>query len=386
MKTSSTISNGQKKRLLNRFWFWILCVVVTLLAASLIFVLAIWINSPGRMEQFRNEDGTIMRNSISEKTFVEINGVRQGMFIRGKDTDRPVLLFVHGGPCFPEYFMVERYKPGLEDLFTVCYWEQRGGGLSYTKGMNPDSVTMQQLKEDTIAVSEYIKERFGQDKIYLMAHSGGSFFAIQAAAERPDLYEAYIGVAQIANQIESERRAYQYLTQRYQEMGDTKMLQKFADYPVQESDSAVKSFFSSLLRDQSMHALGVGTMRNMRSVIKDVFLPVLFCRAYTMQEKIDFWHSRFTFIKQTNLHDEILQTNLIEQVHTLAIPVYFMSGAYDMTVNHDLSQEYLSGISAPVKGYYTFENSAHSPLFEEPERMIQILMTDVLTGGSSLAD
>ena len=327
-----------------------------------------------------------MQNSIAEKTFVEINGVQQGMFIRGTDTNRPVLLFVHGGPCFSEYFLVDRIETGLEDLFTVCYWEQRGGGLSYTKGMNPDSVTMQQLKADTIAVSEYLCQRFGQDRIYLMAHSGGSFFAIQAAVERPDLYEAYIGIAQIAQQAESERRAYQYLTQRYQEMGDTKTLEKFAQYPVLESESAIKPFFRSLLRDQSMHALGVGTMRNMRSVMKDVFLPVLFCRAYTVQEKIDFWRSKFTFVKQTSLHDEVLQTNLMEQVHALEIPVYFMSGAFDYTVSHDLSMEFLDGITAPVKGFYTFANSAHSPLFEEPERMIEILKTDVLTGGASLAD
>jgi len=327
-----------------------------------------------------------MQNSIAEKTFVEINGVRQGMFLRGTDKNRPVLLFVHGGPCFSEYFLVDRIETGLEDLFTVCYWEQRGGGLSYTKGMDPESVTMQQLKADTIAVSEYLKERFGKDKIYLMAHSGGSFFAIQAAAERPDLYEAYIGIAQIANQAESERLAYRYLTQRYEQMGDTKTLENFADYPVLESESAIKPFFRSLLRDQSMHALGVGTMRNMRSVMKDVFLPVLFCRAYTLQEKIDFWRSKFTFVKQTSLHDEVLQTDLTQEVHALEIPVYFMSGAFDYTVNYDLSREFLGGITAPVKGFYTFANSAHSPMFEEPERMIEILTTDVLTAGASLTD
>jgi len=327
-----------------------------------------------------------MQNSIAEKTFVEINGVRQVMFLRGTDKNRPVLLFVHGGPCFSEYFLVDRIETGLEDLFTVCYWEQRGGGLSYTKGMDPESVTMQQLKADTIAVSEYLKERFGKDKIYLMAHSGGSFFAIQAAAERPDLYEAYIGIAQIANQAESERLAYRYLTQRYEQMGDTKTLENFADYPVLESESAIKPFFRSLLRDQSMHALGVGTMRNMRSVMKDVFLPVLFCRAYTLQEKIDFWRSKFTFVKQTSLHDEVLQTDLTQEVHALEIPVYFMSGAFDYTVNYDLSREFLGGITAPVKGFYTFANSAHSPMFEEPERMIEILTTDVLTAGASLTD
>jgi hypothetical protein len=43
-------------------------------------------------------------------------------------------------------------------------------------------------------------------------------------------------------------------------------------------------------------------------------------------------------------------------------------------------------LDAPVKGFYTFEESAHSPMFEEPERTISILLDDVLNGTNDLAD
>jgi hypothetical protein len=39
-----------------------------------------------------------------------------------------------------------------------------------------------------------------------------------------------------------------------------------------------------------------------------------------------------------------------------------------------------------LKGFYTFENSAHSPMFEEPERTLRILREDVLPGRNHLAD
>ncbi len=39
-----------------------------------------------------------------------------------------------------------------------------------------------------------------------------------------------------------------------------------------------------------------------------------------------------------------------------------------------------------MKGFYTFEQSAHSPLFEEPEKMRKILREDVRVGANSLAD
>lgn len=386
MRTSFKTSDGARGVRPIRPGRWLLLIPAAMLAVAALFALSILINSPGEPEEFLNGDGTRMENSIAEKTFVEINGVRQGMFIRGKSLDNPVLLFVHGGPCFPEYFLFDRYETGLEELFTVCYWEQRGGGLSYTKGMDPNSVTMDQLKQDTIAVTDYLRDRFGQEKIYLMAHSGGTFFAIQAAAESPERYSAYIGIAQIADQAESERRAYAYIKQRSEETGDRKTLRQLAAYPVLEQAEAVKPFFQSMVRDQSMHALGVGTMKSMRSVMKDVFLPVLLCKAYTVQEKINYWASKFTFIRQTSLHDEVLATDLTQKVQSLEIPVYFFSGAYDMTANVDLSREFLESLQAPMKGFYTFPNSAHSPLFEEPEWMIEIMKDDILVGVNSLAD
>jgi hypothetical protein len=39
-----------------------------------------------------------------------------------------------------------------------------------------------------------------------------------------------------------------------------------------------------------------------------------------------------------------------------------------------------------MKGFYTFEHSAHSPLFEEPDKVQRILREDVLAGVNSLAD
>lgn len=39
-----------------------------------------------------------------------------------------------------------------------------------------------------------------------------------------------------------------------------------------------------------------------------------------------------------------------------------------------------------MKGFYTFEQSAHTPLFEEPEKMQRILLEDILAGANNLAD
>jgi hypothetical protein len=187
----------------------VLITVASLLAFIVILSCVVLLNSPGKIKSFKDKNGNPLDGSISEKTFVTIGGVRQGMIIRGRDTKKPVLLYVHGGPAFPNYFLIDKYAPGLEDNFIVCYWEQRGGGLSFTTEVTPESMNFEQLSSDAIEVTNYLRKRFGKEKIYMLAHSGGTPFAIMAAAKAPQLFYAYMGMAQITRQAESDQLAYQ---------------------------------------------------------------------------------------------------------------------------------------------------------------------------------
>jgi pimeloyl-ACP methyl ester carboxylesterase len=194
--------------------------VLLVCAFILVGVLQLW--SPGKPTPFEDENGSPLAGSLSEKVFVNINGVEQGMFIMSKDATYPVLLFLHGG--MPEYFLTQQYPTGLEDYFTVVWWEQRGSGLSYSADIPPETMTLEQMISDTLAVTNYLRQRFGQEKIYLMGHSGGTFIGIQAAARAPELYYAYIGVAQMSNQLKSESLAYEYMLQQFQENGNLEMV------------------------------------------------------------------------------------------------------------------------------------------------------------------
>lgn len=355
-------------------------VVILFLIMLTVFVIVL-LNSKGTIDPVTNDN-----KGLSEKVFVTIGGVKQGMIIRSKNIDKPVLLYLHGGPAFPNYFLIDKYNSGLEEFFTVCYWEQRGGGLSYTPEVTLESMNFEQLTSDAIDVTNYLRKRFDKQKIYLMAHSGGTPIGLMAASQAPQLFEAYIGMAQITNQTESEKLAYTYMIEQFALLNNRKALKKLKAYPLLESDSMVVPFYKSMERDTYMHKLGIGTMRNMQSVFSGVFIPVWMCNAYTFSEKINIWKSKFTFVKNTRLIDELFQSDFSTAITKLEVPVYFFSGAHDLTVNNNLSKAYLEKLQAPVKGYYTFENSAHSPIFEEPEKFQLIIEQDVLKDTITLAD
>ncbi len=70
----------------------------------------------------------------------------------------------------------------------------------------------------------------------------------------------------------------------------------------------------------------------------------------------------------------------------MPIPAYFLHGRHDRTVSYHLAKAYAPRLEAPLVGFYTFEHSAHSPAFEEPDRTLQILTENVLTRTTTLAD
>lgn len=278
------------KRLLVMFLF----IVVGM---KLITIYVLLFLSPGKPETFKDENGNPLKGSISEKIFVNIGGVKQGMFIRTKNTDKPVLLFLHGGPGFPNYFLFDKYYPDLEDFFTVCYLEQRGGGLSYNSRLTKESITLNQLTTDAIEVTNYLLERFAKGKIYIMAWSGGTTIALPAISKAPELFHAYIAMGQLTNQRESERIAFDFMLRQFAENNDQGANTALKKYNDLSTESDLISFYNSATRDDLMHKLGIVTMRSMKSVFKGIFLPVWTYRAYTLSENTIFGNLKYSFFR-----------------------------------------------------------------------------------------
>lgn len=355
----------------------ILIISLTLVVCIFIIAGVIWVLSPGKPKPYLDQKGNILAGSLSEKVFITIGGVRQGMFIRSKDSTHPVLLYLHGG--MPDYFLAQKFPTGLEEYFTVVWWEQRGSGISFSKDKAEETITLDQMISDVLEVTEYLRHRFGQQKIYLMGHSGGTFIGIQVAARAPELYHAYLGISQMSDQLRSERAAYNYMLDHCKKDKNNKMFRRLNAAPV--TDSIPEAYLK--LRDRAMHSLGIGTMHEMHSVITGIFLPSLICRDYTIMEKINMWRGK-SRSGVSSLWNNMLDTNLIEKVPELKVPVYFFEGIHDYTVSYQLAKEYFEKLQAPLKGFYVFEKSAHSPLFEEPEKLKQIMREDVLKGTNNL--
>ena len=360
-------------------------IIVIIAAALVLTVLIILPPSTGKISNRNNDE-------ICEKTFLDINGTRLGMVIKGAKAENPVLLVMGGGPGIPEYLLEAEYPTDIDKYFTVCYPCYRGTALSYDPELPEVTMTVDQMVDDAVCITDYLRERFGKEKIYLMSHSFGTEVALPLASKYPEKYEAYIGMSMVTDQERSEKKAFTYMLEWYKNEGNKSMTEELEQYADLFTDEAVLDMSNERLhayfaktRDKAMHETGVGTCHDMKSVITDIFFASLRMTEFTPTERINIWRGKI-FASNTKTSSEDYAYNAFDVVDRLEIPFYVFAGKYDMTTDYSMQREYFKSVSAETKGFYTFEDSAHSPLFEEPEKAAEILLGDVLAGKTDLAD
>ena len=189
-------------------------------------------------------------------------------------------------------------------------------------------------------------------------------------------------MGQVSFQLKPEIAAGLYLLDQYRAKGYAAMVRKLKTAPASLTDGL--SAVCLDVRDAAMHGLGVGTTRDMSSVITAVFVPGWRCRAYTLGQKVNIW--RGMSFSRNFLWNDFVKTDLTTQIHALDLPLHFFTGQYGFTANQGLARAFFDQIKSPMKGFYTFDKSPHSPLFEEPRRARRILRQDVLTQTNRRAD
>jgi len=358
-------------RVLFKFLLYILSGLIGLV---LLFIVFLWIKSPGTTNVFKGSDGKIIPSSVAVIEKPNINGTPQALIIRGSDTANPVLLYVHGGPGSPEWPFFNASGANLENMFTVCYWEQRGAGKSYYPGIPDSTFTLNQFVEDAASVTTYLLRKFRKDKIYLMGHSWGTVLGSYTAKKYPQYYYAYLGIGQVAEQERAEEISYDFVLKSAEEEKDEKavsFLKKMGRPPYSTQEAWDKN-----IMDERKYVTRYGGAMKNGNFYSMVVKAMVNCSEYTLLEKFNYLKASGHTIKL--LWPAVLNANLFKDIPEQSIPVYIFQGTHDYQTAYPIAKEYFDSLKAPVKKFYSFDNSAHSPNFEEPKKFEAILKNEIL--------
>lgn len=344
----------------------ILYLVSTVAVIVVLALITLWIKSPGITEPITGSDGNIVGGSISGIEKVSLGGQDQYIIIRGVDKTKPVMLFLHGGPGSPEVAFIKHYNPYIENDYVMVYWEQRGAGKSFSKSIPPETMNLQQMVSDTRELSKYLLNRFDHEKIFLMGHSWGSLLGIMTAYKHPDLFHAFIGIGQACHQFKGEQMSYDWALGQAVERNDTKAVRRLKNLTLPDSTASSDKWLEYLMMERKfVNLYGGGTTREITGMWPLVKI-VLNSGIYTLGEKLNFMNASMFSLE--NMWLDVINTNLFNEIDSMRIPVYIFHGVHDYTTPYPLAKEFYQQLKAPQKGFFSFDNSAHSPVMEEPEK------------------
>ncbi|MED4531267.1 alpha/beta hydrolase [Metabacillus fastidiosus] len=326
--------------------------LIKYIGLSIIVLLILAIFSPTWTPHIKGD------NSISVLEQVEINGSSHEIMIRGNDKDNPVIIFVHGGPGNPEIPYAVKYQDLLEADFTVVNYDQRASGKSYHFFEDYSNLSPDLLVEDLLAMTDYISERLGKEKVILIGHSFGTYIATQAAYKAPEKYEAYVGIGQVSNIIESEIDSLNYCIKQAQNAGNTEDV-----LYLEGLTEKIKSGDALTPRNYVMK-YGGGS-RLIDNPDGDT-IGILFSSEYNLLDVIRYNYG--VTYSQSILIKDIFEEPLPAVVTKLELPFYFIMGKYDYMTSSNAAKKYFDMIEADKKEFVSFEKSAHYPQFEEKER------------------
>ena len=340
-------------------------LMATVAAGLLVFGLA----SCAQTTPITGTGDEALSGSIASLEKVEIMGTEQWLLMRGKDADAPVLLWLAGGPGGSEIGRTRDYLSELEESFVFVNWEQPGTGKSFG-ALDMRKATYEEFVDHTIAVSEYLAERFGKERIYLAGHSWGTIIGIIAAERRPDLYAAYIGAAQQVNFIENDQIGYDLVLERAEAAGDERTvnrLEKNGPPPYTAEDAGKYSYLFQRVFRYSPTPAGGHEINEM-----SIFTP----DEYTLRDTVNLVRGVLRGVRY--IYPQLVGLDFTQEITRLEVPTFFVTGRYDYTCVQDITFDYFQSLEAPVKRHYWFESSGHEACFQESEKFVQILTDEVL--------
>lgn len=279
---------------------------------------------------------------------VPLNGVPQWILIRGADTSKSILLFLHGGPGMPVMFLGHVFQRDLEKHFIVVHWDRRGAGKSFAAGENWQPSVSANLR-DLHALAERLHRDYPGRKLILVGHSWGTYLGMLAIRDRPDLYDAYVGTGQMAADHNREVEArLTFFRHEAQQRGDKKMLARLARGEKPNEDDLF-AYDAELAGARS-------------------YWPMLWWGAraseYTFQDVLNVPKGASRLEKK--MRYDVISGPLDQNVLSVKVPVYFVLGRRDWNTPSTLAAQYFGRLQAPAKRLYWFEHAAHFPFVEDP--------------------
>jgi len=339
--------------------------------------LAVVVALPASTPPVLGADGQPIPGSIAELTTVELGGHEQAISIRAADPDKPVLLYLSGGPGQSDIAFARALLQPLEQDFVVVVWDQRGSGKSYAALDPTTTYTLEALVGDTIALTEHLRDRFAEEKVYLLGESWGSTLGVLAVQERPDLFHAYIGSGQMVSQRVTDQIIWRDLLAFADRVGDWELYDQvltLGEPPYRDTpwaNSVILGHYSLLETPYTPPAAYLA-----RGEASGVGQFGLFGSEYSYVENANLLRGLIDMFSL--MYPQLQEVDFRTDVPALDVPVYVLDGENELRGRRELAHEWFAQLTAPHKELITYADAGHAVVFEQADAFLRLMNEEIV--------
>ncbi|WP_339926281.1 alpha/beta hydrolase [uncultured Cyclobacterium sp.] len=302
---------------------------------------------------------------IAEEKYVSIGGIEQWVTIKGEDASKPIVLFIHGGPGSTQsQFEQNMYANWTKD-FILVHWDQRGAGRTYGRNAPKEldeaflinhPLSVETMTNDGIALTQYLLNHLNKKKVILIGSSWGSVLATKMALNKPALFHAYVGHAQIVNFSKNIQDAYETvfeLARDHKDKETKEMLDLFGRPPYEEAKN-----YGKLLRIIKKY-----------EAERETPAPASWFQLASGYDNEKDSEDRFngddySFVnlvgqESLGIISMVSGIDFGEDALHFKLPILLIQGEGDILTSMKLNKAYFDKISAPNKAYFLLPNAAH---------------------------
>ena len=314
---------------------------------------------------------TTLANEINEKTFINLGGEEQYVEIIGTKKTNPVLIFIHGGPGWPQTPSIRAFNSELSKDFTLVVWEQRGAGQSYLRNPNPEGMNFEQFVSDANELTDLMLAKFKKPKLYIAGYSWGSSIGLTLAKRYPEKLHAYIGIGQIVNMARGMEYSQKWIAEkargekRYE--GTLDVLAKLKNPPKEfcvtqfecfmEQYKVLSKYNGHLYDPKINKTIGERTAK------------------YKDYENYD-WFNPFEYSWKRLQFD--LEKFDAADIKSLDVPIYLFLGRHDHNIPSVLAADFLKDLKAPKKTLVWIEKAGHGVMEEGGDTFNKLFVQEVI--------
>jgi len=301
---------------------------------------------------------------INEKLKVELNGFKQKIHIKG-DESKDILLFIHGGPGVTNRHICTVYNQDLLEHFMCVAWDQRGSGGSYW-GINPETLSIDQLTDDTHELVKYLCSRFNKEKIFAIGGSWGSLLGSKLAYKYPEHLYCFVGFGQFVDGEKNEEISYNFAMEQAKANNDIESVKKLELIGPPVKGCYANGYDAMLIQREVMNKYGGYSKKNKPKGYTSGLAKAYLCSGeYSLTDIIGVLKGNRVVLSK--MWPEIGSCSLKKECPEYKIPYFIFDGRLDKNTPADLVQDYFESIKAPYKELIWYEESGHNPLIDEAE-------------------